>query len=193
VTNDPSTPDDVGSLVGGLGEAHHAIVVLDDERRVVDGNERACALLGVSREELLALRVDDVTSDRFRGPLPEVWARLMRLGTQQGTWELVTRGGVIPQEFVAVANVLPGLHVVLMPASDEPAAGADVLSRREREVLALVASGHRTRDIAERMHLSPATVETHLRRAMERLGARSRAHAVALALARDEIDVEEDR
>ena len=40
--------------------------------------------------------------------------------------------------------------------------GPDVsLSKREREVLQLVAEGHRTRDIADKLHVSVKTIETH--------------------------------
>jgi DNA-binding CsgD family transcriptional regulator len=41
--------------------------------------------------------------------------------------------------------------------------------------------------VAERLVLSPETVRTHVRNAMEKLGARTRAHAVVLAIARGEI------
>lgn len=46
---------------------------------------------------------------------------------------------------------------------------ASVLSTRQREVLQLIAEGVRTRDIAERLHLSGKTVETHRAQIMEKL------------------------
>jgi DNA-binding CsgD family transcriptional regulator len=58
-------------------------------------------------------------------------------------------------------------------------------SAREREVLALLASGATDREIAQLLELSPATVQTHVRNAKAKLGARTRAQAVALALQRD--------
>ena len=58
-------------------------------------------------------------------------------------------------------------------------------SVREREVLALLASGATDREIAQLLELSPATVQTHVRNAKAKLGARTRAQAVALALERD--------
>ena len=62
------------------------------------------------------------------------------------------------------------------------------LSKREREVIALLASGASGAEIAERLVLSPETVRTHIRNAMAKLGASSRAQAVALAVQRQEID-----
>jgi len=46
------------------------------------------------------------------------------------------------------------------------------LAVRQREILQLVAEGHSTKQIAQRLHLSPKTVETHRTQLMERLGVR---------------------
>jgi len=45
-----------------------------------------------------------------------------------------------------------------------------VLSQREREVLQLLAEGHSTKQIADRLHISPKTVEAHRARVMSKLG-----------------------
>ena len=57
------------------------------------------------------------------------------------------------------------------------------LAPREREVLALLAEGMRTQDVADRLSLSPFTVRTYVERSMEKLGAATRTHAVAIAVA----------
>jgi DNA-binding NarL/FixJ family response regulator len=62
-----------------------------------------------------------------------------------------------------------------------PAAALEELTAREREVMALVAEGLSNDDIAERFVLSPATVKTHVNRAMMKLGARDRAQLVVMA------------
>lgn len=59
----------------------------------------------------------------------------------------------------------------------------DMLSDRERDVLLGVARGHTAAKIAERLNLSPKTVETYRARGMEKLGLRSRAALVQFALA----------
>lgn len=61
------------------------------------------------------------------------------------------------------------------------------LSVREREILGLIAAGDSGAQIAEALVLSPETVRTHIRNAMSKLGASSRAQAVALAFQRNEI------
>jgi len=62
-----------------------------------------------------------------------------------------------------------------------------VLSRREAEVLTFLAEGMTGEEIARRLVLSPETVRTHVRNAMEKLDARTRTEAVVIALDREEI------
>ena len=57
----------------------------------------------------------------------------------------------------------------------------DVLTDREREIVALVALGLSNTDIAGRLFLSPLTVKTHVNRAMSKLGVRDRAQLVVIA------------
>jgi DNA-binding NarL/FixJ family response regulator len=55
----------------------------------------------------------------------------------------------------------------------------DNLSPREREVLELLARGYLYKEIAEALHISVPTVNTHIRRIYEKLHVRSRSQAVA--------------
>ena len=56
------------------------------------------------------------------------------------------------------------------------------LSSREREVLSMIAEGLSAPEIAAALHLSPATVKTHLQSLYEKLGVSDRAAAVARAM-----------
>jgi two-component system nitrate/nitrite response regulator NarL len=58
------------------------------------------------------------------------------------------------------------------------------MSARERETLALIAEGLSAPAIARALHLSPATVKTHLQHIYEKLGVSERAAAVAEAMRR---------
>lgn len=64
---------------------------------------------------------------------------------------------------------------------------ARVLSRREAEILELLATGLTGEQAAERLVLSPETIRTHVRNAMGKLDARTRTEAVVKALDRQEI------
>ena len=55
------------------------------------------------------------------------------------------------------------------------------VTEREREVLTLIAKGLSNTDLAAHLHLSPATVKTHIGRLLAKLGARDRAQLVIIA------------
>ena len=67
---------------------------------------------------------------------------------------------------------------LLMP----PSCPATDLSRREAEVLGLLAAGRSNRDIAQRLFLSPRTVQRHVANAYVKIGAHCRAEATAFAI-----------
>jgi two-component system NarL family response regulator len=56
------------------------------------------------------------------------------------------------------------------------------LTRRERQILTLLADGRRDKEIATRLSISPLTVRSHVRNSMEKLEAETRTEAVASAL-----------
>ncbi|MFE4470113.1 AAA family ATPase [Leifsonia sp. NPDC056824] len=65
----------------------------------------------------------------------------------------------------------------VVPRAD--AAGAPPLTRRERQILALVAEGLTNREIAGRLYISPKTVSVHVSAILAKLGAANRAEAAA--------------
>ncbi|MCP9955831.1 response regulator [Actinomadura madurae] len=62
-----------------------------------------------------------------------------------------------------------------------PPEGLDALTDREREVLILIARGLSNAELAEHLHLSPATVKTHIGHLLAKLQARDRAQLVITA------------
>jgi DNA-binding NarL/FixJ family response regulator len=99
-----------------------------------------------------------------------------------------------PADILRAIRVAAGGEALLSPAVTRrviaefagrpaPARGPDLdpLTEREREVVALVAEGLSNDEIAERLAVSPATVRTHVGRAMSKLDARDRAQLVVMA------------
>jgi len=65
---------------------------------------------------------------------------------------------------------------------DAEASGIHVLSAREREVLALTAEGFSSREIGQKLFISPKTVDTYRSRIMDKLGLSHRSELVRFAL-----------
>jgi DNA-binding NarL/FixJ family response regulator len=64
----------------------------------------------------------------------------------------------------------------------------DALSEREVEVLRQVAAGTSNKEIAHTLGVTEATVKSHMKNVMEKLGANDRAHAVTIAIRRGFMD-----
>ena len=170
-----------------IDEQDVAVVVADDQRRYVQANAAACALFGIDHDDLIGMRVEEITGT----PPDEIdatWARLQDAGVLVGTFPLRSPVGVRHIPYISVADVTPGRHLaILIPPRDN--GGWQPLSQREREVVALVAGGATGREVGQQLSVTAATVETHIRNAMRRLGARNRSHLVTLAILRQEIEV----
>lgn len=205
-------PQAVVRLRAAFEPSRHPMLIADGQRRWVTGNAAACELLGVAREELPWRTIDDFTPPGERRRLEDEWEAFLAAGAAEGWYHLYLHDrGPVALEFSATANVLPGRHLsVIIPSDEAPVRRTDgalarkatwtrlaaessgrlELTEREREIMALVASGLQTVDVAERLFLSPETVKSHVQNAMGKLGAHTRAHAVAIALTTAQIDWE---
>ena len=103
---------------------------------------------------------------------------------------------VTPEDLTAAIRVVAAGEALLAPTVTrrlverfaQAPAGArpdpsqlNVLTEREREVLALVARGMSNAEIGERIHVSHATAKTHVGRILTKFGARDRAQLVVVA------------
>jgi PAS domain S-box-containing protein len=175
--------------------SRNAMLLTDGHRRILDVNGAGMTLLGARREDVIGRPVWTLV---VGGPLLSraSWASSLASGRFDGEAQ-VRRGddSIIAVQWAASAEPVGGGHrvlVVVLSASRwgsrfrRTVTGADAprtLSRREREVVHLVALGAPGPEIADELGISHETVRTHVSNAMEKLGARSRAHLVARALA----------
>ena len=74
-----------------------------------------------------------------------------------------------------------GLQLVEREQS-QPARSGHQVSSREQDVLELVAAGLTDAEIGRNLSISEFTVKTHVKRLLMKLGAKNRAHAVALGV-----------
>ena len=87
--------------------------------------------------------------------------------------EQVHAGGA-PMSMQIARKVVNHFQQIRRPSSE-----VEKLTRREQEILALLAKGYLYKEIAERLNISVPTVNTYVRRMYEKLHVRSRAQAVA--------------
>jgi len=175
--------------------SRNAMVLADSRRRILDVNAACVRLLGYSRHGMVG---EPLWKFVDGGPLltPEEWAQ--RLATHQFTGEgrvITADDSVIAIQWGAVTEQITGQRLVLLvalstsrwgerfrrePVDDQSSLGA--LSSREKQIVHLVALGLTGPEIADELNISHDTVRTHVRNAMTKLNARSRAHLVAKAL-----------
>ena len=169
------------------------IVVLDENRNILDLNPPAAGLFGGVRAQLLGRTAIDRIHPAERGAAARDWHTLMRTGDLLGQRLLSREDGVeLRVEWAARRARIYGRTVVIVVISSSerspdpgPHGNAErALTRREREIVTLIALGRDTREIAAQLDISPETVKSHARNAMSAVQARTRAQLVAIALSR---------
>ena len=124
-------------------------------------------------------------------------ARIVMLTTSEGDAEIqrALRAGAAgyvlkstPKNelFAAIRNVHSGQRQIPADVAARLAEhfGDDDLTARELEVLALIRDGHRNKQIADKLEISEATVNFHIKNIVDKLGANDRTHAVTIAVRR---------
>jgi PAS domain S-box-containing protein len=171
------------------------MVLVDDERNHVDVNGAYLTLLGYRRGELLGRPVYSLIVGGPRASEVE-WHAAISQGQFTGDTEFRRAdGNLVAVQYAATTEVVTGRYLVLFVILSSSRwgsrfrrtvpseSGSAPLSEREREVVRLVALGYTGPEIADELHIAHETVRTHVRNAMRKLHARSRAHLVAKALA----------
>ena len=187
------------------------MVIVDDEHLIEDANCAAGLLCRVPRETLRGLRLEDLLLPERKADVDLLFEELSSRGAASArSTFLLPDQTLLEIECSATENIQPGRHLLLLTpfneeddgdagrslASDDPGATAadttekPVLTKREREVLGLLAMGDTGEQIAAQLFISPETVRTHVQNAREKLGASTRSHAIALALGAGEISFE---
>jgi DNA-binding NarL/FixJ family response regulator len=160
------------AAVAGVKETKPDVALVDYRMPHLEGQELLARLKECAPETLIAVYTAD-SDERIVGAVFEAGAHALilkdaPLGDLVSALKAIGSG----QRYVD-----PALARVALGAREKP-----VLTPREAEVLAHVADGLSQEEIGLRLSISPETVRTHVRKACERLNARTRTHAVATAL-----------
>jgi len=181
-------------FASAFNQSRNPMLLVDEQRRIVDANPATARLLGRAPRALRGRHVWELVSG---GPLatPVEWH--VTLAQRHFTGEtalLHADGREVPVQWGATTEGATGrrrvLFVVLGTSrwgarfrrDDQGAPSGAPLSTREAEIVRRVAMGETSPEIAGELGISADTVRTHVRNAMRKVGARSRAHLVAKAL-----------
>jgi PAS domain S-box-containing protein len=191
----PSDPGWPALFWEAFKRSSNPMLLLDDQRCQVEVNGAFLALLGYPRSLLVGRPIYEFIED---GPVltRDQWRALLRETQFSGVVGLVRRDGLrVKVEFGGHPEVVTGRQLVLVVALKTvrglrpihpprpPSQANNALSKRELEIVELVAMGLTSAEIADELHVSHNTVRTHVRNAMGKLEARSRAHLVAKSMA----------
>jgi len=176
------------------------MALIDGERRYVKVNDAMVELYDYPRAELLGSISDRMVVDG-RDLIDTRWERLVRTNQLYGERVVehangsqlhvsyAAHGTTVDGRWMALIVTLSarpqpdGPELIVTVPVESPRGAESKLTAREREVVRLVALGSNTRAIAAELSLSPDTIRSHVRNAMAKTGARTRAHLVALVLA----------
>ena len=173
--------------------SRNPMVLLDAERRHVEGNGAYVQLLGYGPRQLAGRHVYDFVDG---GPLmtEREWRATIHQDRFEGNAVLLTAdGSKVAVEFAGHPEVITGQQLVLfvvlrstlgvrLRRESGTAGNGASLTKREMEVVGLVAQGLTAREIASELHIALHTVNAHVRNAMTKLEVRSRAQLVARVL-----------
>jgi DNA-binding NarL/FixJ family response regulator len=168
-------------LAEQLADAEANVVLID-----TSGEQMETVLESIGQLELASEAAIVLLSSH---PVPGWLAEVLRAGV----------GAILPAEsspeqlVAAMQAAVAGLIVMhrdeiasgfpaTMPASRPVVQFAETLTRREREVLQMLASGLGNKEIATRLTISEHTVKFHVASILGKLGAASRTEAVALGI-----------
>jgi DNA-binding CsgD family transcriptional regulator len=175
------------------------MALLDRDRRYVEVNDAVVELYQYPRAEVIGSRSGRTLAGDPSVPDAE-WDRLVRTGELYGAGVVVHANGSkmhvrwaahaapVRDRWLALvvtlsARLLPGGRELVGSAPVEAKSNPrSALTPREREIVRLLVLGCETREMAAELRVSAETIRTHVRNAMAKTGARTRAQLVAVVL-----------
>jgi formate hydrogenlyase transcriptional activator len=101
-----------------------SILLVNDDRHYLEASVGASKLLGLPREKIIGLSLDDFAEPSSKPMISERWRAFLKEGEQEGTLRLVgPDGGPQDVEYSAKGNVLPVRHLLMMHDKNTPGGG----------------------------------------------------------------------
>jgi two-component system response regulator DesR len=172
-----------------LGIGGHAVTArvgtLDGLASLILEEAPACLVVATERPDRSAIGVARRARSEFNGACAVLVCRRARGLEIRRALELGVDGVVLMEELddalSAVVSVVCAGQVSL-PSAQRAEARAQALTRREKQILALVIAGMTNAQIAAQLFLAESTVKSHLSSAFGKLGVSSRHEAASLIL-----------
>ena len=115
-----------------LYHSSQPILISDNDRYCLDASFGASKLLGLSRDQIIARRIDELLAPGFQPQMERAWKAFLEQGEQDGTLPLRVSGGTEREVgYVASGGVLPERHLLVLhdgtarKPSGEPARAAE--------------------------------------------------------------------
>jgi len=168
---DPEGPDAPGLLVLSDGELESSTPGVEQWISDLPGGDWDAGRLPTAALAVAGVALRSAESDEAPGEVA-----VARVLSRSGTWVVLHGATLVGDGARRVAVIVEPAH----PARITPLLmSAYGLTEREQEVTRLVLQGESTRRIAERLVVSPHTVQQHLKSVFEKTGVRSRRDLVA--------------
>jgi DNA-binding NarL/FixJ family response regulator len=167
-------------------DKHADVVLMDIRMPELDGIAATrritsdARLAGVKVLILTTFEVDEYVFEALRSGASGFLGKGSRPDVLIDAIRTVARGDALLSP-VATRGLIARFLSLHDPGAGSPPGLLDALTEREREIVALIATGMSNAEIAGHLTLSPLTVKTHANHAMTKLGARDRAQLVVLA------------
>jgi DNA-binding NarL/FixJ family response regulator len=157
------------------------VVVMDIGLPQLNGFDATRQILERSRRiEILVLSIHD--SDQMVREVLEAGARAYVLKSDAGRDLVAAIEAVLRRESFFSPSMVATKPDLRLPALRRSLRPSGALTRREREILQLLAEGHTNKAVAKLLGISVKTAETHRARVMRKLGIKSLAELVRYAI-----------
>jgi PAS domain S-box-containing protein len=98
-----------------LYHSSQPVLIADDDRNCLDASFGAGKLFGLSRDQIIARRIDQFVTPSFQPQMERLWQAFLEQGGQDGTLPLVVSGGAAQEVgYVASGRVLPVRHLLVL-------------------------------------------------------------------------------